>query len=75
MASGSSESVDKNAQAVPQVLHDYQTGVPGAQATRRCAAWPGPRWGPMTDGNPLEARVGARQQGDFPTHIRSSGIR
>ncbi|DBA77233.1 TPA: hypothetical protein ACH3X2_008499 [Trebouxia sp. C0005] len=75
MASGSSESVDKGAQAVPQVLHDYHTGVPGGQATRRCAAWPEPRWGSLTDGNALEARVGARQQGDFPAQNRSSGIR
>ncbi|DBA74809.1 TPA: hypothetical protein ACH3X2_009330 [Trebouxia sp. C0005] len=65
----------RGAQAVPQVLHDYHTGVPGGQATRRCAAWPEPRWGSLTDGNALEARVGARQQGDFPAQNRSSGIR
>ncbi|DBA70873.1 TPA: hypothetical protein ACH3X2_011322 [Trebouxia sp. C0005] len=75
MASSSSESVDKGVQVVPQVLHDYHTGVPGGQATRRCAAWPEPRWGSLTDGNALEARVGARQQGDFPAQNRSSGIR
>ncbi|KAA6416605.1 MAG: hypothetical protein FRX49_13418 [Trebouxia sp. A1-2] len=62
----------RGAQAVPQVLHDYHTGVPGGQATRRCAAWPEPRWGSLTDGNAMEARVGARQQGDFPAQNRSS---
>ncbi|DBA68807.1 TPA: hypothetical protein ACH3X2_013295, partial [Trebouxia sp. C0005] len=49
--------------------------VSGGQATRRCAAWPEPRWGSLTDGNAMEARVGARQQGDFPAQNRSSGIR
>ncbi|KAA6425103.1 MAG: hypothetical protein FRX49_05277 [Trebouxia sp. A1-2] len=52
-----------------------QQGVPGGQATRRCAAWPEPRWGSLTDGNAMEARVGARQQGDFPAQNRSSSIR
>ncbi|KAA6429058.1 MAG: hypothetical protein FRX49_01168 [Trebouxia sp. A1-2] len=64
----------RGAQAVPQVLHDYHTGVPGGQATRRCAAWPEPRCGSLTDGSAMEARVGARQQGDFPAQNRSSGI-
>ncbi|DBA80327.1 TPA: hypothetical protein ACH3X2_007276 [Trebouxia sp. C0005] len=48
--------------------------VPGGQATRRCAAWPEPRWGSLTDGNAMEARVGARQQGDSPAQNRFSGI-
>ncbi|DBA75615.1 TPA: hypothetical protein ACH3X2_009054 [Trebouxia sp. C0005] len=49
--------------------------VPGGQATRRCAAWPEPRWASLPDGIPMEARVGAMQQGDLPAQNRFSGIR